>query len=123
MGTTTMSSASCGTAPVMMCNEDFYEGVTPERADDQGHLFGSVNAAAVVVLLKAAGHTVDETNVRLDAPLKVSTHVVLQRHQRGVTTRRDAEAVRQQRRQERDGRGEKRVARQPTPEPLHDVAL
>jgi len=25
--------ASCGTAPVMMCNEDFYEGVTHEKAD------------------------------------------------------------------------------------------
>lgn len=24
--------ASCGTAPVMMCNEDFHEAVTPERA-------------------------------------------------------------------------------------------
>src|SRR5687767_2798541 len=25
--------ASCGTAPVMMCNEDFHEGVTNEQAD------------------------------------------------------------------------------------------
>ena len=25
--------ASCGTAPVMMCNEDFYEGVSREKAD------------------------------------------------------------------------------------------
>ena len=25
--------ASCGTAPVMMCNEDFYEGVTHQKAD------------------------------------------------------------------------------------------
>ena len=25
--------ASCGTAPVMMCNEDFFEGVTHDRAD------------------------------------------------------------------------------------------
>jgi NADH-quinone oxidoreductase subunit E len=25
--------ASCGTAPVMMCNEDFYEGVSVEKAD------------------------------------------------------------------------------------------
>ena len=25
--------ASCGTAPVMMCNEDFYEGVSDEKAD------------------------------------------------------------------------------------------
>jgi NADH-quinone oxidoreductase subunit E len=26
--------ASCGTAPVMMCNDDFHEGVTKEKADD-----------------------------------------------------------------------------------------
>jgi NADH-quinone oxidoreductase subunit E len=26
--------ASCGTAPVMMCNEDFYEGVSDGRADE-----------------------------------------------------------------------------------------
>jgi len=25
--------ASCGTAPVMMCNEDFYEAVSPDQAD------------------------------------------------------------------------------------------
>jgi len=25
--------ASCGTAPVVMCNEDFYEGVSPMKAD------------------------------------------------------------------------------------------
>jgi len=25
--------ASCGTAPVMMCNEDFHEGVSSEKAD------------------------------------------------------------------------------------------
>jgi len=25
--------ASCGTAPVIMCNEDFYEGVSSEKAD------------------------------------------------------------------------------------------
>jgi NADH-quinone oxidoreductase subunit E len=25
--------ASCGTPPVVMCNEDFYEGVTKEKAD------------------------------------------------------------------------------------------
>jgi NADH-quinone oxidoreductase subunit E len=25
--------ASCGTAPVLMCNDAFHEGVTPERAD------------------------------------------------------------------------------------------
>jgi len=26
--------AGCGTAPVMMCNDDFYEGVSPHHADE-----------------------------------------------------------------------------------------
>ena len=26
--------ASCGTAPVMMCNDDFYEGVSPAKANE-----------------------------------------------------------------------------------------
>lgn len=26
--------AGCGTAPVMMCNDDYYEGVTPKRAEE-----------------------------------------------------------------------------------------
>ncbi len=26
--------ASCGTAPVMMCNDDFHEGVTAQKADE-----------------------------------------------------------------------------------------
>ena len=26
--------AGCGTAPVMMCNDDFYEGVSPAKADE-----------------------------------------------------------------------------------------
>ena len=26
--------ASCGTAPVVMCNEDFYEGVSTQKADE-----------------------------------------------------------------------------------------
>lgn len=31
--------ASCGTAPVMMCNDEFYESVTPPKADQilEGH--------------------------------------------------------------------------------------
>ena len=50
---------------------------TNERADDEGHLFGSVNAAAIVALLASAGHKIEERNVRLDAPLKtVGDHKV-----------------------------------------------
>ena len=26
--------ASCGTAPVMMCNDDFYEGVSQQKAEE-----------------------------------------------------------------------------------------
>jgi large subunit ribosomal protein L9 len=50
---------------------------TTERADAEGRLYGSVNAAAIVELLRAAGHTIEEKNVRLDAPIKnVGTHTV-----------------------------------------------
>jgi len=59
---------------------------TEERADEQGHLFGSVNAAAIAALLGKQGHVVDEKNVRLDTPLKtvgehkVKIHVHGERH-------------------------------------------
>ena len=49
------------------------EGVslkTIERADVDGHLYGSVSAAVIVKLLAEAGHTVEERNVLLDAPIK-----------------------------------------------------
>jgi NADH-quinone oxidoreductase subunit E len=26
--------ASCGSAPVLMCNDDFYERATPQKADE-----------------------------------------------------------------------------------------
>jgi len=50
---------------------------TSSRADDAGHLFGSVNAARVSELLAAAGHAVVEEDVRMPAPIKtVGSHVV-----------------------------------------------
>jgi large subunit ribosomal protein L9 len=50
---------------------------TTEKADDGGHLYGSVNAAAVARLLSAAGHPTDERAVRLAEPIKtVGTHSV-----------------------------------------------
>lgn len=50
---------------------------TKGKADEHGHLYGSVNAAAIVVLLESNGHKVDEKAVRLDAPIKqVGTHTV-----------------------------------------------
>jgi len=50
---------------------------TSAKADDQGHLFGSVSAAQIVDLLRKMGHTFEEKAVRLDAPIKtVGTHPV-----------------------------------------------
>lgn len=50
---------------------------TSQKADENGHLYGSVNAAAVAELLRAAGHQLDDDDVRLDAPIKtVGTHAV-----------------------------------------------
>jgi len=50
---------------------------TSGRADDGGHLFGSVNAAQIAALLAAAGHAVAEKDVRLESPLKIlGTHSV-----------------------------------------------
>lgn len=40
------------------------------RANEEGHLFGSVNAPQIAAALAAKGFTVDEGQVRLDAPLK-----------------------------------------------------
>lgn len=50
---------------------------TVEKADEGGHLYGSVNAAAVARLLTAAGHATNERDVRLAEPIKtVGTHMV-----------------------------------------------
>ena len=50
---------------------------TSGRADESGHLFGSVNAGRISELLASAGHAVAEEDVRLDAPLKaVGIHSV-----------------------------------------------
>jgi large subunit ribosomal protein L9 len=49
------------------------EGVsiqTEVRADQDGHLYGSVNAAAIVKLLAEAGHKVEERQVLLSSPIK-----------------------------------------------------
>jgi large subunit ribosomal protein L9 len=50
---------------------------TSGRADEGGHLFGSVNASQIAALLAAAGHAVAEKDVRLESPLKIlGTHSV-----------------------------------------------
>lgn len=50
---------------------------TQEKADEGGHLYGSVNAIAVAALVTAAGHEIEERQVRLEHPLKaVGEHKV-----------------------------------------------
>ncbi len=45
---------------------------TTLKADEGGHLYGSVNAAAVVELCSAAGTTIDEKAVRMNGPIKTT---------------------------------------------------
>lgn len=53
------------------------ELTTTVKADDHGHLYGSVNAAAVAVLLRATGREFDDKDVRLDQPIRsVGEHTV-----------------------------------------------
>ncbi len=40
------------------------------RANEEGHLFGSVNAAQIAAALKAKGVPVEERQIRLEHPLK-----------------------------------------------------
>ncbi len=50
---------------------------TSAKADDQGHLFGSVSATQIVELLQKMGHSFEEKAVRMDTPIKtVGTHPV-----------------------------------------------
>ncbi len=50
---------------------------TEEKADENGHLYGSVNAARIAELLRAAGYPVEDDQVRLDKPIKrCGTHRV-----------------------------------------------
>lgn len=50
---------------------------TTEKADEAGHLYGSVNAAQIARLLTEAGHETEEKAVRLAEPIKaVGTHAV-----------------------------------------------
>lgn len=55
---------------------------TTSRADENGHLFGSVSANTVARLLGERGFTVDERSVRLDQPIRTTGthHVVVHVH-------------------------------------------
>jgi len=48
-----------------------------QKADETGQLYGSVNAAAIAELARAAGFALEPQDVRLDAPIKtVGRHAV-----------------------------------------------
>ena len=50
---------------------------TKEKADETGTLYGSVSAARIAELLAAAGHPIEEKDVRLDEAIKsVGAHEV-----------------------------------------------
>lgn len=50
---------------------------TTQKADEHGRLYGSVNAAAIVDLLRIAGFEFEEADVRLEAPIKqVGSHKI-----------------------------------------------
>lgn len=50
---------------------------TTQKADEQGHLYGSVSAALVAELCTQAGTPTDEKSVRLESPIKaVGEHKV-----------------------------------------------
>ena len=59
---------------------EFFSGMTlktTQRVDENGHLYGSVNAGTVVGLLAAAGHEFAEKAVRIDTPIRnVGSHTV-----------------------------------------------
>lgn len=71
---------------------------TVQRADEQGHLYGSVTAALVAELCAAAGMPVDEKDVRLETHIKtVGEHAVQVHvhgeHQATITVIVEAEAI------------------------------
>jgi large subunit ribosomal protein L9 len=50
--------------------------MTKVKADEHGHLYGSVNAANVVEMLARAGHKYEEKAVRMEPIKEVGTHPV-----------------------------------------------
>jgi large subunit ribosomal protein L9 len=49
---------------------------TRAKADEHGHLFGSVNQAMIVELLGRAGHRYTEKDVRMEPIKELGTHPV-----------------------------------------------
>lgn len=95
---------------------------TEEKADQHGHLYGSVNTASITAMLGEKGFSIDEKQVRLDAPLKevgihmVSVHV---RHDVSAEVRLVLSAVGQP---PADFVPEPEPEPEPTPEPAAEEA-
>jgi large subunit ribosomal protein L9 len=49
---------------------------TKAKADEHGHLYGSVNPATIVELLARAGHRYEEKDVRMEPIKELGTHPV-----------------------------------------------
>jgi large subunit ribosomal protein L9 len=43
---------------------------TTQKADESGHLFGSVNVGLVAKLLRDAGHSIEESRIRMGQPIR-----------------------------------------------------
>lgn len=56
---------------------------TVEKADENGHLFGSVSATTVAALLTKAGYPMEERHVRLDHPIKTTGEHTVKVHVHG----------------------------------------
>lgn len=56
---------------------------TAERADEAGHLYGSVNAASVAELCRAVGTDIDDKRVHLALPIKTLGEHKVQVHVHG----------------------------------------
>jgi large subunit ribosomal protein L9 len=64
----------------------FFTGMRLEKtmkADEHGHLYGSVKAATVVALLAEAGHEFPEKAVRIDTPIRTIGEHAIRLHVHG----------------------------------------
>jgi len=56
---------------------------TSQKADESGQLYGSVNAAAIAELARAAGFALEASDVRLEAPIKTLGRHTVRVHVQG----------------------------------------
>jgi large subunit ribosomal protein L9 len=56
---------------------------TSEKADENGHLYGSVSATTVASLLTKAGYPIEERHIRLDLAIKTTGEHIVKVHVHG----------------------------------------